>query len=105
MTGGVSHDFNNLLMVILSAAEHLDTRLANPAEKEVVGDIITASTRAASLTSQLVAYARRQNLQPVRVEINAAIREAQRLMRGVVPKVSGVSLARRLINASPPSWK
>jgi PAS domain S-box-containing protein len=86
MTGGVSHDFNNLLMVILSAAEHLEATLANPEEKEVVGDIITASTRAASLTSQLVAYSRRQNLQPVRVEINEAIRETQRLMRGVVPK-------------------
>lgn len=86
MTGGVSHDFNNLLTVILNAAEHLETSLSHPAEKEVVGDIITASTRAASLTSQLVAYARRQNLQPVRVEINAEIRKAQRLMRGVVPK-------------------
>jgi PAS domain S-box-containing protein len=86
MTGGVSHDFNNLLTVILNAAEHLDVSLTDPTEKEVVGDIITASSRAASLTSQLVAYARRQNLQPARIEINAAIREAQRLMRGVVPK-------------------
>lgn len=86
MTGGISHDFNNLLTVILNAAEHLEGSIANPIEKEVVGDIIMASTRAAELTSQLVAYARRQNLQPVRVEINGIIREAQRLLRGVVPE-------------------
>ncbi len=86
MTGGVSHDFNNLLMVILSAAEHLDATLTNPADKEVVDDIITASSRAASLTSQLVAYARRQNLNPSRIDMNAAIREIKRLLAGSVPE-------------------
>ncbi|WP_426232205.1 ATP-binding protein [Pararhizobium sp. DWP3-4] len=83
MTGGISHDFNNLLTVILSAAEHLDGSITDPDQKDVVGDILTASSRAAKLTSQLLAYSRRQNLQPAAVDINFSIQQIERLVRTV----------------------
>lgn len=86
MTGGIAHDFNNLLTVIVSAAEHLDAGIADLDQKEVVRDILTASSRAANLTSQLLAYARRQNLQPMSIDVNAAIRQIERLAQTVVGK-------------------
>lgn len=86
MTGGIAHDFNNLLTVIVSAAEHLEACIADLDQKEVVSDILTASSRAANLTSQLLAYARRQNLEPMSVDVNAAIRQIGRLAQTVVGK-------------------
>ena len=86
MTAGISHDFNNLLMVILSAAEHLDVSLTDGSQREVVGDILTASNRAADLTSQLLAYSRQQDLHPRRIDINSTVREIERLLQGVVAK-------------------
>lgn len=86
MTSGISHDFNNLLTIILASAEHLNASLYDPAQKEIVCDIVTASHRAANLTSQLLAYSRKQNFHSSLVEVNAAIHEIERLLRGLVPK-------------------
>lgn len=86
MTGAISHDFNNLLTVIGSAAEHLDACIADTAQKDVLSDILTASSRAAKLTSQLLAYARRQNLQPLSVDVNLSIQQIERLVQTVVGK-------------------
>lgn len=83
MTSGISHDFNNLLTVVLSSAEHLDTVISDVDQKDVIRDILTASNRAANLTSQLLAYSRRQNLRPATVEINSAIKEIERLVQSV----------------------
>jgi PAS domain S-box-containing protein len=84
MTGGISHDFNNLLTVIQSAAEHLDECISDVDQKDVVGDILAAASRAATLTSQLLAYSRRQNLQPLTVDVNSAIQQIERLIKTVV---------------------
>lgn len=86
MTSGISHDFNNLLMVIMSAAEHLDASVTDAEQKDVVGDIIMASDRAAKLTSQLLAYSKRQDLRPSPIEINSSIKESERLIIGAVAK-------------------
>jgi PAS domain S-box-containing protein len=57
LAGGVAHDFNNLLVGVLGNAELLQCALSQPGDRELCQAIITAAQRAASLTSQLLAYA------------------------------------------------
>ncbi len=64
LTGGVAHDFNKLLTVIRSSAEFLGRAELDGRWRKYVDAIASASERAALLTSQLLAFARRQPLQP-----------------------------------------
>ena len=65
MTGGVAHDFNNLLTVIIGTAETLTERLGDDAESVVLaGMTVAAAQRGSELTSRLLAFARRQPLEP-----------------------------------------
>ncbi|MDB5690477.1 MAG: hypothetical protein JWL91_2353 [Sphingomonas bacterium] len=65
LTGGVAHDFNNLLTVIRSSADLLKMPGLAPAKREVYLNAISdTADRAAALTSQLLAFARRQPLKP-----------------------------------------
>ena len=86
LTGGVAHDFNNLLTVILGNASMLKRRspagLASGAAEELT-QIERAATRAAELTSRLLAFARRQPLQPRLTDLNT-------LSRGLEPMLSRV---------------
>ena len=69
LTGGVAHDFNNLLMVISGGLDMLD-RQADPARRRRLMDgMIQAAQRGASLTRQLLAFPRRQELRPEPVDI------------------------------------
>lgn len=69
LTGGVAHDFNNLLMVISGGLDMLD-RQADPARRRRLMDgMIQAAERGASLTRQLLAFSRRQELKPESVDI------------------------------------
>ncbi|UFW48558.1 MULTISPECIES: ATP-binding protein [Bradyrhizobium] len=69
LTGGVAHDFNNLLMVISGGLDMLD-RQADPARRRRLMDgMIQAAQRGASLTRQLLAFSRRQELKPESVDI------------------------------------
>jgi two-component system cell cycle sensor histidine kinase/response regulator CckA len=74
LAGGVAHDFNNLLMLIQAHNERLRERLAasDPAHKDAV-EIERAVTRAASLTCQLLAFSRKQVLQPKVLDLNAVL--------------------------------
>ena len=74
LTGGVAHDFNNLLTVIRSSAELL-RRPSLPDEKRVryLDAISDTADRAAKLTAQLLAFARRQALKPVTFDIGERI--------------------------------
>jgi len=84
LTGGVAHDFNNLLTVIMGSAELLSEELpeADPANKELVRNILTASNRGSELTHQLLAFARKQPLQPRAVDVNQMIAELRPLLAG-----------------------
>ena len=65
LTGGVAHDFNNLLTIIRSSAELLGRReLPRDKQKKYIDAISETADRAAKLTSQLLAFARRQALKP-----------------------------------------
>jgi signal transduction histidine kinase len=71
LTGGIAHDFNNLLTVIQGSADML-TRDGLPEQKRIrfAQAIVQASGNAASLTSQLLAFARRQPLKPENIDLN-----------------------------------
>ncbi len=74
LTGGLAHDFNNLLTTIIGNLELLAPRIATDLR---AANYLRAAQRAAEsgakLTSQLLAFSRRQHLQPVPVDLNAAI--------------------------------
>ncbi len=72
LTGGVAHDFNNLLGVIIGNAEFLvDVVRDNPEHAALVEEILSGALSGADLTRRLLAFARRQPLQPRQVDLNA----------------------------------
>ncbi|HEX8301959.1 response regulator [Sphingomonas sp.] len=74
LTGGIAHDFNNLLTVIQGSADMLQRPgLAEDRRKRFADAIVQAAARAAALTGQLLAFARRQPLQPEVIDVNAMI--------------------------------
>ena len=82
LAGGVAHDFNNLLTVIVNAAELAASDL--PAESEARRDLAAvqeAAARAATLTQRLLAFARRQIVQPSAVDLNALLADMGQLLR------------------------
>ena len=83
LTGGVAHDFNNLLTVIQGNAEMLGETLKtrDPDAAELAGMIDSAAHRGAELTQRLLAFARRQALEPRAVEVGAQLEEMQGLLR------------------------
>jgi signal transduction histidine kinase/ActR/RegA family two-component response regulator len=85
LAGGVAHDFNNLLTAIIGYSELLEIRFENdPAVLEEVRMIRTAGERAAGLTRQLLAFSRKQILQPVVLDLNALVRETEKLLQRVI---------------------
>jgi signal transduction histidine kinase/CheY-like chemotaxis protein/HAMP domain-containing protein len=93
LTGGVAHDFNNLLMVISGNLELIDDRAA---DRDCVRDLAAAARKAADrgakLTAQLLAFSRRQTLNPKSVHAGALIRDFQELIRRAVGESCEVNL-------------
>ncbi|HUF36027.1 MAG TPA: PAS domain-containing protein [Gemmatimonadales bacterium] len=85
LAGGVAHDFNNLLTVIETAAGCLlaDLDAGDPRRIDVV-EIEGAAVRAAALTRQLLAFSRRQVLQPRVLDLNAVVTGIEPLVRRLV---------------------
>jgi PAS domain S-box-containing protein len=82
LTGGVAHDFNNILTVITGTIDILSDGLTDrPPLSAIVKMIDEAATRGAELTQHLLAVARRQPLEPRPVDPNALVLEAARLLR------------------------
>jgi signal transduction histidine kinase len=73
ITSGVAHDFNNLLSVVLTNARLLSRNPRNPGDQEGVELIRTAAERGVSLTAQLLAFSRKQRLEPREVDLNSKI--------------------------------
>jgi PAS domain S-box-containing protein len=78
LAGGVAQDFNNLLTVISAHSSLLSESLADGEERDGVRAIELAASRGARLTRQLLAFSRKQILQPVALDLNEAIRAARR---------------------------
>jgi PAS domain S-box-containing protein len=86
LAGGVAHDFNNLLTVILSCAEALQADLSAGAtpNREDADEIAIAGQRARELTRQLLAFARRELIEPVAVDLNEVVQGSQKLLGRLV---------------------
>ena len=81
LTGGMAHDFNNLLAIIIGNLDMLrEICAADPVTDELVRDALEAALRGADLTRRLLAFARRQPLQPERADINEVIGAIVRLL-------------------------
>jgi PAS domain S-box-containing protein len=75
LTGGVAHDFNNLLMAVLGSLEIVKRRLPyDPRVTPLVENAIEGANRGAALTQRMLAFARRQELMPVPLDIPTVIR-------------------------------
>jgi len=83
LAGGVAHDFNNLLGVIIGYGERLLRRLPTPERREI-SEVLKAAEHAASLTRQLLAFSRRQVLQPRVLDLNAVVGELDGMLRRII---------------------
>ena len=85
LAGGVAHDFNNLLTVIMGYVEMLIMETHEmPTLAEYLQEIQYAAERAASLTSQLLAFSRRQIIQSRALDLNEVVAHSMRLLRRVI---------------------
>jgi PAS domain S-box-containing protein len=85
LAGGIAHDFNNLLTAILGYAEILSEGLGpdHPRRREAE-QIARAGRTAASLTRQLLAFSRRQVLQPAVLDLNGVVTNVEKMLRRLI---------------------
>jgi len=85
LAGGVAHDFNNLLMTIKGCSEILLSKLdQQDSRREEVEEICKAAERATSLTRQLLAFGRRQVLQPQVLDLNEIVANINRMLQRLI---------------------
>jgi PAS domain S-box-containing protein len=85
LAGGVAHDFNNLLTAIITCGRMIQESLApnHPAQPDVA-EILSSGDRAAQLTRQLLAFARRQRLAPRPIDLRESVAGIERMLRRVL---------------------
>jgi PAS domain S-box-containing protein len=101
LAGGVAHDFNNLLTVISGNCELL--LCGTPADdprRGSLADIRSASERAASLTRQLLAFSRKQILEPRLVDVHEVVTGIEKMLRRLI----GEDMDLQTDLAADPSW-
>lgn len=85
LAGGIAHDFNNLLTVILGYTDLLRQRCVGDRVSRQCAELVQkAGEQAASLTRQLLAFSRKQFLQPRVIDLNALVRDTEKLLRRVI---------------------
>jgi len=93
LTGGMAHDFNNLLGIIVGNLDLARERVGSDDEmREIVDEALDAALRGADLTRRLLAFARRQPLRPVRIDVNELVSDTMRLMRRLLGEAIEISL-------------
>jgi signal transduction histidine kinase len=91
LTGGVAHDFNNLLTVIIGNLDFLDNEAAaNPRLRKLTATIRRSAERGARLTTQLLAFSRRQPLRPETCNLNTLIIDFDVLIKRAVGEAVAV---------------
>jgi PAS domain S-box-containing protein len=100
LTGGMAHDFNNILGVIIGNVDLLRDLQQDDAEiDELTRNVLEAADHGADLTRRLLAFARQQPLQPQRVDINELVSSITRLLSRTLGEDIEISL-----NLSPEVW-
>jgi len=85
LAGGVAHDFNNILTVIIGSCELAQFDLKNPERlKQRINEIKKAAERASSLTKQLLAYSRRQIMEMQIININDLIANLEKMLKRLI---------------------
>jgi PAS domain S-box-containing protein len=85
LAGGIAHDFNNLLTAIIGYSQILEARLGeNHGLRLDVAQVLDAGQRAAVLTSQLLAFSRRQTLQTRLISLNDTIGKLMKMLRRII---------------------
>lgn len=101
LAGGVAHDFNNLLTVICGYGDLLKKLPElRPEAYEYTEEILRAAKRAALLTRQLLAFGRRQILQPKTVDLNAVMTDVEKLLRRLI----GEDVELRIVSGADPAF-
>ena len=105
LTGGIAHDFNNLLTIIGGNLQLLRNDLDfndDPGLLEIVDDALSASRQGAGLTSQLLAFARKQDLDPAVLDLADVVESVSKLLR----RTLGANITvRNEIESDPPVTK
>ena len=100
LTGGLAHDFNNLLLVVMGSLDLvLESGKGGEETQQLVQEAHTAAQRGADLVRSLLAFARRQQLRPRRVDINAQVSDLNRLLSRTLGEHIEISL-----QFSPDPW-
>jgi signal transduction histidine kinase len=82
LAGGIAHEVNNMMSVVLGCSEFLLRRQdLSPSAREDVMQVREAAERSAAITAQLLAFSRRQMLQPVPLDLNAVVQDLQPVLR------------------------
>ena len=85
LAGGIAHDFNNLLTIILGYSQLALTQMSLPdLLNNPLQEILKAGERAAVLTRQLLAFSRRQVLEPKVLDLNAVVTDMERMLRRLI---------------------
>jgi PAS domain S-box-containing protein len=93
LAGGVAHDFNNILMVILGQCDLLMMSLdASDPIREELQQVRDAAQRASQLTRQLLAFSRRQTLHPQRISLNIVLGDLEKMLRRVIGETIEINL-------------
>lgn len=99
LTGGLAHDFNNILGIIIGSLDLVTPALSGPQERELVGAALTAAHRGAEVTRALLAVARKRILKPQPTDVNLLIDELAPLLRHTAGKRIEVSFSPNAIEA------
>jgi PAS domain S-box-containing protein len=81
LTGGIAHDFNNLLTIISGNLELLEGSISNVQEQELLSRAARAADSGARLTRRLLTFARRRQLAPEIINLNAQVRSMSEILR------------------------
>lgn len=85
LAGGIAHDFNNMLTTIIGYASLLEAKLGTESPlKPYVDQILNSTEKSASLTSQLLAFSRKQIMSPKETDLNELIKEMETLLKRLI---------------------
>jgi CheY-like chemotaxis protein len=99
LAGGIAHDFNNLMMIVTSYAQLLLEKKPEPPMRRYAENILDAGKKAADVTRQLLAFSRKQILQPTIIDINELIQELNKML----PRLLGADIE-MILRLQPDLW-